>query len=222
MVIAFVPLRGGSKRIPGKNIKDFCGKPLCYWTLKQLQETDEVNKIVVSTDDDGFKEIILSFNFSKVQIHNRSTESALDTSSTEECLLEYVFSSDNSFYDILLLCQVTNPFLTQEDIKKIIQLYKETGKSVVTCSRFNRFIWNDNGTPVNYDPFNRVRSQEFKGLLVENGACYASSIFEICFYRNRITEHVVIYEMPEYAVLDIDTEEDFYHAQDLFKKHIKE
>ena len=62
-VIAFIPVRGGSKSIPGKNIKSFCGKPLIYWNLYALQESD-VDKIVVATDSDNIKVVVESFNFS--------------------------------------------------------------------------------------------------------------------------------------------------------------
>ena len=72
-VVAFIPARGGSKSIPEKNIKYFCGKPLIYWNLHELQKSD-VNKIVVATDSDKIKSIVESFNFSKVKVCDRSSE----------------------------------------------------------------------------------------------------------------------------------------------------
>ncbi|MBT4738306.1 MAG: acylneuraminate cytidylyltransferase, partial [Flavobacteriales bacterium] len=81
-VIAFVPARGGSKSIPEKNIKYFCGKPLIYWNLHELQKS-EVDEIVVATDSDNIKLVVESFKFSKVKVYDRSSENSQDTSSTE-------------------------------------------------------------------------------------------------------------------------------------------
>ena len=66
--IAFIPVRGGSKSIPKKNIKLFCGKPLIYWMSKALQECDKITKIILATDCDEIQNISTSFNFSKLTI----------------------------------------------------------------------------------------------------------------------------------------------------------
>ena len=68
-VIAFVPARGGSKSIPEKNIQSFCGKPLIYWSLHELQKSD-VDKIVVATDSERIKSVVESFNFPKVMVYD--------------------------------------------------------------------------------------------------------------------------------------------------------
>ena len=66
-VIAFIPARGGSKSILQKNIKVFCGKPLIFWNLQELQKSD-VDEIIVATDSDEIKSIVNAFNFSKVKV----------------------------------------------------------------------------------------------------------------------------------------------------------
>ena len=66
MVIAFIPVRGGSKSIPLKNIKLFCGKPLVYWNIVALQLSDYVDKIIVATDSSKIKDVVSGFNFDKV------------------------------------------------------------------------------------------------------------------------------------------------------------
>ena len=81
-VIAFVPARYGSKSIPEKNIKSFCGKPLIFWVLQELQYAI-VDKIVVATDSEKIKDIVISFNFSKVEVFDRSLNNAKDFSTTE-------------------------------------------------------------------------------------------------------------------------------------------
>ena len=86
-VVAFVPARGGSKSIPEKNIKMFCGKPLIFWNLQELQNSN-VDEIIVATDSDKIKSVVNSFNFSKVKIYERSIENTQDTSSTESVMIE--------------------------------------------------------------------------------------------------------------------------------------
>ena len=88
-VIAFIPARGGSKSIPKKNIKSFCGKPLIFWNLQELQNSN-VDQIIVATDCEKIKETVLSFDFSKVKVYDRNIENAQDISSTESVMLLYI------------------------------------------------------------------------------------------------------------------------------------
>ena len=108
-IIAFVPVRKGSKSIPKKNIKLFCGKPLVFWVLQELQNTS-INKIVVATDSNKIKNIVNSFNFSKVQLYDRQPDNAKDSSTTESVMLEYINSTDLNDNDIFMLVQATSPF----------------------------------------------------------------------------------------------------------------
>ena len=81
-VVAFIPVRGGSKSIPGKNIKNFNGKPLLYWSALAAQENREVSQIVIATDDETIAETARGFQFSKLIVYNRIPENANDTAST--------------------------------------------------------------------------------------------------------------------------------------------
>ena len=81
-VIAFIPVRGGSKSIPGKNIKIFCGKPLVYWNLLALQQSHLVDEIVVATDCKNIYDTVTNFNFTKVILYNTSEENAQDHSTS--------------------------------------------------------------------------------------------------------------------------------------------
>ena len=67
--VAFVPVRGGSKSIPLKNIKLFCGKPLVYWSVSALQHTAAIDEIIVATDSRQIEQVVTSFCFSKVKMH---------------------------------------------------------------------------------------------------------------------------------------------------------
>ena len=81
MVIAFIPVRGGSKSIPLKNIKPFCGKPLVCWNIEALEQCKEVDEIIVATDSDKIEEVVVSRPYKKTKIYRRSAKNACDTAS---------------------------------------------------------------------------------------------------------------------------------------------
>ena len=77
--IAFIPVRGGSKSIPFKNIKSFCGKPLVCWNIEALENCPLVDEIVIATDSYEIENVILSQSYKKTTIYRRSAENACDT-----------------------------------------------------------------------------------------------------------------------------------------------
>lgn len=162
MTIAFIPVRGGSKSIPLKNIKSFCGKPLVYWNVSALQNAKSVDKIVVATDSAIIKETVASFGFSKVELYDRKAENACDTASTESVMLEYIDAVNLSEDTTFLLVQATSPLTETMHFEEGMQLYN-SGKydSILTCVRNYRFFWNDDGSSKNYDYMNRPRRQKF-------------------------------------------------------------
>jgi len=165
-IIAFVPVRGGSKSIPLKNIKPLCGKPLLYWSLNALERTDCIDEIIVATDSDDIEEVALSFQFQKTKIYRRLPENATDTASTESVMLEYLKSNEADFCDddILVLVQATSPLTQSVHFEEAIALYLEKKyDSMLTCVRQERFLWNEKGTPMNYHYQKRPRRQEFDG-----------------------------------------------------------
>ena len=157
-VIAFIPARGGSKSIPEKNIKYFCGKPLIYWNLHELQKS-EVDEIVVATDSDNIKLVVESFKFSKVKVYDRSSENSQDTSSTESVMLEYINSSDLSGSDIFMLVQATSPFTQTIHFNEGLSLLEDY-ESILSCCISKKFAWKENGQALNYDIYNRPRRQD--------------------------------------------------------------
>jgi len=76
--VAFIPVRGGSKSIPGKNILPFNGQPLLYWTAKAAQDSQEISEIIIATDSQEIAEIAKNLGLSKIVIYNRSAENAND------------------------------------------------------------------------------------------------------------------------------------------------
>ena len=86
MNVAFIPVRGGSKSIPLKNIKEIAGKPLVYWTVKAANECEYIDKVYVATDSEEIKSVVENFLMDKVCAIGRSVQSASDTASTESAL----------------------------------------------------------------------------------------------------------------------------------------
>jgi YrbI family 3-deoxy-D-manno-octulosonate 8-phosphate phosphatase len=216
-VIAFIPARGGSKSISKKNIKVFCGRPLIFWNLQELQNSI-VDEIIVATDSTEIKSIVNAFNFSKVKVYDRSKENSQDTSSTESVMLEYINCSNISNEDTFMLVQATSPFTQSIHFNEGLELFKQQD-SILTCCESKRFSWK-NGKALNYDIYNRPRRQDFVGTFIENGAFYISSVEAIKETKNRISGDIGIYEMPEYTYTEIDDPEDWIVAESLMKRFI--
>jgi N-acylneuraminate cytidylyltransferase len=221
MVVAFIPVRGGSKSIPLKNIKLLCGKPLVYWSLSALDKTDSIDEIIVATDSDEIEEIVLSFKFRKIKIYRRLSKNAGDTATTESVMLEYITQSKLDDDDIFMLVQATSPLTQSKHFSEGLELYRKNKyDSLLTCTRNYRFFWNENGTAKNYDYKQRPRRQDFNGQLMENGAFYINSVYNIKKSGNRLNGKVGIYEMPEYTGIEIDEPDDWIIAGNLIKKYI--
>lgn len=218
-ILAFIPVRGGSKSIPLKNIKDFCGKPLVYWTIKSLESVADVNNIIIATDSEEIIEVVESFNFKKVIIYRRLPENAVDTASTESVMLEYIHNAKISLEDTFVLVQATSPLLQSSDIEKGLEVY-ETNDSVLSCVRAKRFVWSEDGKSLNYDYNYRPRRQDFDGMLLENGAFYISKVSNILASQNRLSGNIGICIMPEYTAVEIDEEEDWIVAESLMRKYV--
>lgn len=217
-VIAFIPARGGSKSIPGKNIKDFCGKPLIYWNLFALEKSELVDEIIVATDSKQIFKIVKEFNFSKVKLYNRSAENAQDHSTSEAIMLEYINYAKLASSDTFMLVQATSPFTRTEDFNNGLRLMSKHD-TVFACAKIKRFIWSKEGIPLNYDHNNRPRRQDFEGTFMENGAFCISSVSNIIYHNNRISGNIGICEMAEYTFVEIDEVEDWIMAEQLFIKN---
>lgn len=221
MVIAFIPVRGGSKSIPLKNIKLFCGKPLVCWNIEALEACNQVDEIIVATDSDKIEEVVTSYSYKKTKIYRRLAENACDTASTESVMLEYIQYAHLAEGSVFMLVQATSPLTETVHFDEALSLYdKEEYDSILTCVRNFRFFWNENGTSMNYDYRNRPRRQNFKGMLMENGAFYINTVKNIMESGNRLSGKIGIYEMPEYTATEIDEPDDWMILENLMRKHV--
>ncbi len=221
MNIAFIPVRCGSKSIPFKNIKLFCNRPLVYWSLLALQYSKSVDSVYVATDCFEIESVVQGFNFSKVKIYNRESENATDSASTESVMLEFINNNEFSNQDLFLLVQVTSPLMQARDIDRSVDQFKvENCDSLLTCVRTKRFLWNSKNIPINYDYRQRPRRQDFKGVFMENGALYISTVGSIKRYKNRLSGSISIYEMNEYTAVELDENDDWSVAESLMYKYV--
>ena len=227
MNVAFIPVRGGSKSIPLKNIKEICGKPLVYWVVKAACESNYIDIVYVATDSEEIAEVVKSFKenvkgteYNKLQVIGRSVESATDTASTEFAMIEF---AEKYEFDNIALIQATSPLLTAYDLDRGFEIYNspETD-SVLSVVRQKRFIWknDENGIaePMNYDVYNRPRRQEFDGYMVENGAFYITSKDSLLGSKNRVSGKIRAVEMDENSFLEIDEPMDWIMIENIMKK----
>lgn len=219
--IAFIPVRGGSKSIPLKNIKLFCGKPLVCWNIEALEACPEVDEVIVATDSDEIWNTVEQKNYKKVILYRRSAENACDTASTESVMLEYIRYANLTDENIFMLVQATSPLTETIHFSEALQIYaKGEYDSIITCVRNFRFFWNEDGTSMNYDYMNRPRRQNFKGMLMENGAFYINTVKNVLQNGNRLSGKIGIYEMPEYTATEIDEPDDWIILENLMRKHV--
>ena len=219
--IAFIPVRGGSKSIPLKNIKPFCGKPLVCWNIEALEKCSEVHEVVVATDSDEIWNTVEKRKYKKTRLYRRSPENANDTASTESVMLEYISHAKLEGDTIFMLVQATSPLTESRHFTEALQMYAEGDfDSIITCVRNYRFFWNEDGTSMNYDYMHRPRRQNFKGMLMENGAFYINTVRNILSNGNRLSGKIGIYEMPEYTATEIDEPDDWAILENPMRKHV--
>jgi len=228
MNVAFIPVRGGSKSIPLKNIKIINGKPLVYWTIKAGCECEHIDIICVATDSEIVKDTVEKFCeeekelFRKVKVIGRSAESATDTASTEFAMIEFANKYE---FDNIVLIQATSPMLKGTDLDRGFEIYDESDTdSVLSAVPQKRFIWKNDGNNVahaqNYDVFNRPRRQEFEEYYVENGAFYICSREDLLRTGNRLSGNIRVCPMDEDTFYEIDEPSDWYITEELMKKNL--
>tara|TARA_X000000950_G_C13862484_1_gene639297 strand:+ start:160 stop:846 length:687 start_codon:yes stop_codon:yes gene_type:complete len=219
--IAFIPARCNSKSIAFKNIKNFCGKPLVFWSINALQNSVNIDKIYVATDCDEISNIVNSFNFSKVEVYDREPKNADDFASTESVMLEFISKNNFKDEDLFILVQATSPLTQTKDFDEALKAMKfQNANSILTCVRTKRFFWKNDATSLNYDYKIRPRRQEFEGTLMENGAFYINSIGNIKKDRNRLSAKVAIHVMEEFTAVELDEEDDWSFAESLMQRYI--
>lgn len=224
-VVAIILARGGSKGIPGKNIIDFCGKPLIVWTIEQFQHAMRVDSIWVSSDSERILDIGRSCN---VETIRRPDGISGDSATSESGWLHALESIENKAgkVDMIIAPQVTSPLREPADIESGLREFQE-GKwdSMFSCSvAEDLFFWEkkSDGTlgSINYDYKNRGRRQEIPKQYIENGSFYIFKPEILRQYNNRLGGKIGMTQMEFWKMFEIDSMEDIRMCEALMKTFI--
>lgn len=213
-IVTIIPARGGSKRLPRKNVLPLAGKPLIAYSIEHAKQSRLANRVIVSTDDDEIACIAKQYG---ADIVRRPEELSTDTASSESSLLhvlEFLEKIEEFCPDMIVFLQCTSPLREQEDIDKAINsLIAQEADSLFSAFRFTKYIWHvTNGivTSMNYDyKSERRREQEFPVQFQENGSIYVFKTWVLKELKNRLGGKIAIYEMDYLNSFQIDTPEDF-------------
>ena len=223
MIVALIPVRGGSKGIPGKNIRSIYGKPLVHWTIEAAQNSHHIDQVFVATDSENIRNSLQKLHHTKLNVIGRSQHTATDEALTESVMLDFAEQHDFSY---IALIQATSPLLTSSDINSAFEKYFDEGAdSLLTCVEQKRFVWGEKkgtASPLNYDPLNRPRRQNFQNTFVENGALYITSKDLLVKNHCRISGRTIIYKMPSDTYFEIDEPSDWFIVEALLKNRSQE
>jgi CMP-N-acetylneuraminic acid synthetase len=217
--IAIIPARGGSKRLPQKNIKMLGGIPLLAHSILFAQANSAIiDEIYVSTDDEEIKKTALQFGAKVIDRPVSLSGDAEPTVSALKNVLEQIDEVEN-----VILLQATNPLRPENLLKEAFEYYQKNNcNSLFTVSRnHEKFgkIENKKFIPFNYKI--GQRSQDLEPLFYENGLLYISKA-KLIFEDKIISENAFPFVIDTiFAKIDIDNQEDFDYAEYVFNKHIK-
>jgi CMP-N-acetylneuraminic acid synthetase len=217
--LAFIPARGGSIRLPRKNIMPFAGKPLIQYSISFAKSVG-IKRIVVSTDDE---EIMAYAKFSGAEVILRPSELSNDIASTasvaRHCL--QTLSENGYFPDAFITLQVTNPLRPQQIFQDALRVFKSIScDSVISVTENKHKMGKLNAgyfLPETYNP--GTRTQDLMPLYYENGLIYISRpdiIMQGEIFGNKI-QTLICDEL--YAIGDIDTQFDFTLAEHIYFKY---
>ncbi len=223
MLIGLIPARGGSKGIPKKNIRTFCGKPLIWWTIDKALKSNCLDRLVVSTDDKEIAKIALDAGAEVPFL--RPKEIASDESTTFSVvkhLLEKLPEANK-----VLTLQPTSPLRRVEDIVGIIEFFESSkAESIVSLTEVDKHpSWmfsvdhNRKMTPVISGDIPTSR-QNLSKIYVLNGALYIGNKDFYLKEKKMFTDKSLGYIMPKQVSIDIDNELDWKNAEILLKESI--
>jgi len=209
-VTALIPLKAHSERVPGKNVRPFCGRPLFHWILESLRDSSYVTQTVIDTDSEEIANDATA-NFD-VRVLMRPTELRGDMVGITP-LIEYDMSQVDG--DFFLQTHSCNPLLLSSTIDAaIVRFFESPGADSLfsVTPQQKRFYWPD-GRPVNHDPANMLRTQDLPPILEENSNIYIFSRESFIRNNHRIGAHSIMFPMDAMEALDIDTEAEFRLAE---------
>lgn len=229
-MLAIIPARGGSKGIPGKNIKLLYGKPLIVYTIEAAVAAKTIDRIILSTDDSEIAQIASRYD---IEIpFMRPKELAQDDSLAIDSYIYTIERLNKEFdnnYEEFVVLLPTAPLRTSEDTDKAIELFlKKDADSVISCTALDYPVeWicsiNDDGTiqrNSETDIRKRMNRQESTRVYIPNGAVYVLKYSLLKEKNSYYSDRTYAYIMPPERSVDIDTELTFKFAEFLISQGV--
>jgi CMP-N-acetylneuraminic acid synthetase len=207
-------MKANSERVRGKNFREFCGKPLFRWMLDTLLQVDEIDRVVINTDarqilaDNGLVES------ERVLIRDRKPQICGDHVSMNLVLADDVANVDA---DVYLMTHTTNPLMSAETVRQALAAFRQgqaAGKadSLFTVDKVQQRFYRADGSAVNHDPDNLIRTQDLEPWYQENSNLYIFTRDSFAKTDARIGRQPLLYEGPSFESIDIDTPQDWDFA----------
>jgi len=207
-IVALVPMRHHSQRVPGKNYRPLAGKPLFHHILEALLACPEIQQVVVNTDS---SEVIKGIrqHFPKVLVLERPEHLRADTIPMNEILL---YDTAQVPADLYLQTHSTNPLLKTATISRAIQTLQAAYPgydSLFGVTRVRTRLWDQLGRPINHNPAILLQTQDLPPIYEENSCVYLFTRENLERRRNRLGERPYMFEIERDEAWDIDEELDF-------------
>jgi N-acylneuraminate cytidylyltransferase len=221
--IAIITARGGSKRIPKKNIKDFCGKPIIAYSIEAAINSGVFNEVMVSTDSEEIAAVAKNYG-AKIPFF-RSAATSNDFATTADVLEEVLnqYEELGQKYDVLCCIYPTAPFVTAEKLKKAFEkMHDEQADSVMPIVQFSfppqrAVVIREGKLQYNQLEYETTRSQDLEPLYHDCGQFYICKVEVFKTKHSLITKNTVPFIMPEEEVQDIDNLSDWKLAEMKFQ-----
>lgn len=219
-IVALVPMRHHSQRVPGKNYRALAGKPLFHHIIETLLAVPEINQIVVDTDSnevmDGLKQ-----DFPTVKIINRPEHLRADDVPMNEILIHDTSQVKADFY---LQTHSTNPLLKAESISKAVQLQIKNYPrydSLFSVTRLQTRLYDQHGNAINHNPQELIQTQDLPPVYEENSCIYIFTRENLLANKHRISDKPLMFEIDADEAWDIDEELDFAICDFLLTRRLK-
>ena len=221
--IAIIPARGGSKRIPKKNIKNFCGKPIIAYSIAAAKESGLFDEVMVSTDSEEIAQIARAYGANVPFLRSEATSN--DYATTADVIAEVLdaYAADGKTFDYFACVYATAPFLTGEKLATAMHLLqKNRAAAVVSVVKYGfppqrAFIIKDAYLQYQYPEFQQARSQDLEPIYHDAGQLYIWSCAAFKDRHSLIVPKTVPFIMVEEEVQDIDTMADWVIAEAKFQ-----
>jgi CMP-N-acetylneuraminic acid synthetase len=219
-VVALVPMRHHSERVPGKNYRPFGGKELYHHIIETLLECELIDEVIINTDSPIIMENASS-HFPQVRLIERPQHLRGDAVPMNEVLLYDVTQVESDYY---LQTHSTNPLLSTETVTRAIGLFFDnypSYDSLFSVTRIETRLWDSLGRAINHNPAILLRTQDLPPVYQENSCLYIFTRNTLETQHNRIGRRPLMFEIDTEEAWDIDNETDFRIAEFLYSERMK-